>query len=84
MLAKGTCPPEKDEDLWPRARFGFFSCIWRDFLLKDVQQMYLTSHHNLLIQRLKPKFPWKLRVERSKVSYTSAMAACEKAKIGQR
>lgn len=52
------------------------------FFLRGVQWIYVTMHHSPLIPRLKPEFRWRLRVERSKVSYTSAMAACEKAKIG--
>lgn len=74
-----------------RWRFVAQSQIWLLFLLleifgffflRGIQWICVTMHHSPLIPRLKPEFRWRLRVERSKVSYTSAMAACEKAKIG--
>ena len=43
---------------WKRWRFVAQSQIWFLFLHLEV---YLISHHNPLIQWLKPKFPWKLK-----------------------
>ena len=63
VLAKGTCPSAKDEDSWPRARFGCFSCFWRylEFFLSGFQWIYVTMHHSPLIPRLKPEFPRKIQ-----------------------